>query len=250
MAATSKRDELIHLLLETANDDDLVGTVEEFLEPLRPPTFLVTPEELEIVEKGWSGKFTWSEMTTGLAELGYAFGDVVVSRDKNWLRRVISIPSVPSDIVWITSTTGCPSIIGKMCANSFRTSYSKYQTAGADVQRLSGSTPFTGEYGTDVEAAIARLENKIKDTPRFPTEQTGLRFQTVSGNAITLSWDDMTTRLAERGLAFGDVVSNEREKRLHRVVAFTGERLWITSSKEPDKIIWDSDVDSFEKYEM
>lgn len=239
--APNKRNDLINLLLDT-DETDLVNVVDGFLEPLRPPTFAVESKGFEIREPGWRGTFSWESATTHLAELGYAFGDVVTS-NKNQLRRVIA---VDEGSVWITCGVNS-NIVRKMSVEAFG-HYEKHETAGSEVRRLAAAIPYAGEDGHDIEGMIALLEAKVRDTPRFAPAQISLNFQGTSG-LVTLRWDAMTTKLAERGLAFGDVVA-DGGKRLHRVVAYVEPNLWITSSEEPDKIVGDAEADRFEKYPL
>ena len=223
------RNRLVNLLLEAkSNDDNLERIIDEFF---------VSPQTLEFVEPpSWSGTFTWDSLTTDLGGLGYSFGDTI--RDDDCLRRMISFDK-KNGRVWVTSRLD-PNTIEYAFEKLFLSDTKKYD-AEADVRRLASAC-----HGDDTERTITLLESEIRDTPRFRAAQQGLSVRGVDGAVIALLWDEMTTNLAKRGLAFGDVVENQRTNRLHRVVAH-GADLWVTSETDPNKII--PCADEFKKHQ-
>ena len=220
------------LLDESTTDATLVGKLEGFLETIRPPTFPVEQKTIKIGQDD----LTWESMTTDL--VGFEFGDVVRDRCSDCLRRVIAHDK--EGYVWVTSKQNRDAVIKTMLSPGRFERYAPDDAALCD--RLSSILSDGGGGGL-----ADRVVAEIKKIPQFPVAQNGLQIWAVGENPV-FGWDDMTVNLAARGLAFGDVVVDETRNRLHRVVAYKDDKLWITSARTENRIVYDPSPDDFVKY--
>ena len=228
--ATQKRNELIRQLLGV-DDEHLEG----FLETIRQSTFPVKQRGFRVVEPGWTGDFTWESVTTDLGELGFAFGDIVLDRTENCYRRVIAYQKETCKL-WLTGikcqTTNTIHGVDPIDPNRFE-----------KPARRQDIATIVNDVATDDDDAMAAIRAKLET--RLPTNQDGGLM--IGGCGAAFSWQDMTDRLADLGLQFGDVVVNKTTRHLHRVVAHRGNFLWITSAAQEDAITNDGHPENFEK---
>ena len=240
MAARDNLSKLFPVLLDdTTTDENLLERLEEFMGTIRPPAFPVKQETIRI----GSDIFPWESLTTDL--VGFEFGDVVLDVNENCLHRVIARDK--EDHMWVASKITCGAII--------RTSPGTIKRYAPDDAALCDrlASILSDDALCDRLASILsdddgdladRVRAEIEKIPQFPVAQNGLQ---IVGK--TFVWDEMTVNLAARGLAFGDVVVDKTRNRLHRVVAYKDDNLWITSAKTENDIVWDPNPDQFEKYQ-
>lgn len=221
--ATSRRNDLINLLLETANDDDLRGIVDGFFAPA--PKFPVEHAHLIIVaESGPDMEISWESTTTRLAEVGFAFGDVLTQRGK--LYRAVARTS--SGKIWVTSSITSDAI------NVFNppSGLEKHdgEVASDASERLRLSEALRDGSGS-IEDALGSLKS-----PRFPVEHRHLTFRSEIAT-VTFDWSSMTTDLSkETGCTFGDVLLHKGSGKLYRAVAHQDGKFWTTSDLASNRV--------------
>lgn len=229
---------LVCLLLDgTTTDENLVERVDGFLRPPPPPpVFPVKQETIRIVDADQTHRIEWEFMTTGLVPLGFEFGDVV--RDGNRLRRIIAHDE-STNRAWFTADAESDVVREDVIASG---RFERYAPDDALRDRLSSIL----SDDDDDDDLADRVRAELRGVPRFAVAQNGLKIGALISHKV-LGWDDMTVHLAERGLAFGDVVVDGTRNRLHRVVAYKDGKLWITSATTGNSIVFDDNPDHFEK---
>lgn len=225
-APPNRRNELINLLLETG-DNDLRETVDGFFDapspkesPAPPTDFPVEHTHLVVTGIGLENVLlSWESTTTRLAELGFAFGDVL-ARGGELYRAVahaedgallVTSPNRPDAIAEFPNPRGFEKHDGEITSDA------------SERVRLSEEILECD----DLEAIVRALPGSLK-RPRFSIEPQCLN---IKGVTITpsLSWSNMTTDLGNRmGCAFGDVLLHGGL--LYRAVAFQDGKFWTTST--------------------
>ncbi len=234
--ATARRNALVNLLVTTANDDNLREIADGFFGP--PREFPVEHSYLTIVGPGADTDITWESMTTRLAKLGFAFGDVLAKEGK--LYRAVANGD---GAMWVTSGAKDREIGRIDDPSGLEKHDGEVASDASERDRLSNL--LKSESG-DVECTLRNLPGSLK-SPRFRVEPRHLEIQGDNVNAI-LGWSNMTTNLRdEMGCAFGDVLWNKRHKCLCRAVACQGSKFWTTSSIESNRLDWSLNKDDYEK---
>ena len=233
--ATQRRNDLIHQLLGVVDEN-----LDEFLETRRQPTLPVKQKGIRVVEPGWTGNFTWESVTTDLGGIGFAFGDIVLDKTMNCYRRVIAYRKEDYKL-WLTGTKGHST---NTIHNVSPMDPGRFEKCSEPARRQDIAT-IVDDVATDDSDALEAIRAKL-EMSRLPTNQDGGLKLWGGVTSFSFPWREMTDRLADLGLAFGDVVRDKTTGHLHRVVGHNGH-LWITSATQEDGITCDPHPENFEK---
>lgn len=220
--ATTRRNELVKLLVSKANDDNLGTILEDFLEGARGPRFPAEHTALVVSGSDVPGfTFTWDDMTTRLEGIGFEFGSILHHKSRNELCRAIALDE--KGALWVTRGNTIEAHVGDV-----ESGFETYETSVSDRiirERLGDAT-------TDLAHL---LESILGELPSFPKSE--LIVSGSEGN-VALTWDDMTTHLKELGLAFGDVLAYKKGNYLCRAVGYQKgrDKLCTTSSHAANRV--------------
>ena len=161
---------------------------------------------------------TWSTLTTGLADLGLAFGDVVF--DGSNYRRVLAHDGTEALVTRTTKSAGI---------KHGRKALTRSDAVPSQRDQLIRILETKGPSCADDVEFVTLAESTQREMKKWETP-TGLyftqaaRFAWIKPAPVFFSWESMTTGLRGRGYAFGDVVDGRR------AIAFRDGDLWVARS--------------------
>lgn len=215
----SLREELISNLKALDGDDGVSNVLQEAKRVVRPDSLILLMRRHQFDSSSLT--FAWPMFTDHLRAHGLAFGDVIHRNDRSL--RVIAYDS-KSDKLFTTdpNTADGTDHIGNYASKAGTVT----RTIPSERDRVIRVLENAGD-DVDDQDLVRMAASRFAQVHRTSIEHAGLSFEIATRSffgpsSITFSWDNMTTDLRGRGLAFGDVVDGGR-----RAIAFRDGVMWV-----------------------